>query len=476
VSRVNAFDWPREFPEAMAPTSASAGGFDAVIGNPPWGATFAEQELEYLRLRHRAIIIRMIDSYIYFVHAAFELLNRYGTLGMILPSTVLTQADAAGLRNYLLAHSQLRAIVNLGQGVFGRHVLNTSAIVIADSGDQQPKPGSSLFVGDLRDASTEEKRLGLLNLPTMPSQAWTGLVTGDSMCTFFTLRLPAVALLHRLRSRFAPFQDVLEGEIQRGVSPDLAEAFVVAHKIAQEERLEEAVLRPLVLGKDIARYGQLASDHYLIYLTRNDDVRKYPRVKEHLDAFKSKITCREVADGKHPWFSLHRPRNPNIFLAPKFVGLTTSRRICVAVDETIGYYATDALYLFSTKPSFSFNQRFVLAVLNSRHFQFLYETAAQGEQRVIPQVKAAKLYDLPFPVPDARNPADVARHDRMGSLVTQMLDLHARLAAEGVPHEKAALQRRIEMTDRQIDALVYELYELTPEEIKVVEGATVDAG
>ena len=58
----------------------------------------------------------------------------------------------------------------------------------------------------------------------------------------------------------------------------------------------------------------------------------------------------------------------------------------------------------------------------------------------------------------------------MVALVTQMLDLHARLSAEGVPHEKAALQRRIEMTDRQIDGLVYELYGLTPEEIAVVEG------
>jgi hypothetical protein len=61
----------------------------------------------------------------------------------------------------------------------------------------------------------------------------------------------------------------------------------------------------------------------------------------------------------------------------------------------------------------------------------------------------------------------------MVALVTQMLDLHKRLAAEGVPHETAALQRRIEMTDRQIDALVYELPagEPTPEEIKVVERA-----
>jgi hypothetical protein len=52
-----------------------------------------------------------------------------------------------------------------------------------------------------------------------------------------------------------------------------------------------------------------------------------------------------------------------------------------------------------------------------------------------------------------------------------MLELHARLAEEGVPHGVAALQRRIEMTDQQIDALVYELHGLTPEEIAMVEGA-----
>lgn len=60
----------------------------------------------------------------------------------------------------------------------------------------------------------------------------------------------------------------------------------------------------------------------------------------------------------------------------------------------------------------------------------------------------------------------------MVALVTQILDLHARLAAEGVPHEKPLLQQQIALTDRQIDRLVYDLYgrTLTGEEIAVVEG------
>ncbi len=79
------------------------------------------------------------------------------------------------------------------------------------------------------------------------------------------------------------------------------------------------------------------------------------------------------------------------------------------------------------------------------------------------------IEQLPIRTIDFTNPADVARHDRMVSLVTQMLDLHARLAAEGVPHEKAGLQRRIDQTDKQIDRPVYELCGLTEDEIKVVE-------
>ena len=67
------------------------------------------------------------------------------------------------------------------------------------------------------------------------------------------------------------------------------------------------------------------------------------------------------------------------------------------------------------------------------------------------------------------DPDDRARHDRMVALAEQMLDLHRRLPAEQLPHVKDALQHQIEATDRQIDQLVYELYGLSDEEIKIVE-------
>ncbi|MBN1889609.1 MAG: hypothetical protein JW850_16555 [Thermoflexales bacterium] len=78
---------------------------------------------------------------------------------------------------------------------------------------------------------------------------------------------------------------------------------------------------------------------------------------------------------------------------------------------------------------------------------------------------------MPIHPIDFSSPADVARHDQMVQLVERMLDLHKRLAAAQSPHDKTQLQRQIEATDKQIDALVYELYGLTDEEIRIVEGA-----
>jgi type I restriction-modification system DNA methylase subunit len=106
--RVNAFNWEEGFPEVVKT------GFDVVLGNPPWGAAFTEDELEYLRHKNKDIIVRMIDSFMYFVYKGMRLLKTNGRFGMILPDVTLYQNDCHKLREYILDRSNVVCAFNMG--------------------------------------------------------------------------------------------------------------------------------------------------------------------------------------------------------------------------------------------------------------------------------------------------------------------------------------------------------------------------
>jgi hypothetical protein len=90
--------------------------------------------------------------------------------------------------------------------------------------------------------------------------------------------------------------------------------------------------------------------------------------------------------------------------------------------------------------------------------------------RVFAKVRVANIKKIPISTINFSNPQDVARHDHMASIVDQMPILISSSMRPDPPHEQIGLLRQIEATDRQIEALVYKLYELTEEEIKIVEG------
>jgi len=81
------------------------------------------------------------------------------------------------------------------------------------------------------------------------------------------------------------------------------------------------------------------------------------------------------------------------------------------------------------------------------------------------------IEQIPIRTINFSDPADKARHDKMVALVERMLALHKKRAEVKIDHEKNLIEGQIEATDKQIDALVYELYGLTEEEIGIVEGA-----
>ena len=92
--------------------------------------------------------------------------------------------------------------------------------------------------------------------------------------------------------------------------------------------------------------------------------------------------------------------------------------------------------------------------------------------KVFSEIKVVYVKRLPIRTINFDDPVDVARHDRMVSLVDQMLGLNKKLAESNMPQATEMIKRQIEATDRQIDTLVYELYDLTDDEIKIVEQET----
>ena len=244
MKKINAFDWKQGFPEIF-----KQGGFNAVIGNPPWGASLSDEALGYLRKKHGEIIVRMIDTYMYFVHKSGELLKQQGLFGMIIPSTILNQTDMQLLREYLLKNHDLEIVINLGEKVFGSKVLNTSTLLTFIKRKADHK--SDMIAGDVRHFDPEERAIAIENIKSTPKADWIELVSSDNLSSYFTLDISGVKLLKNLASKFISFKDVINDKIQRGISPDYAQAFIVNSKTAKDEKLEETILKPVILGNTL---------------------------------------------------------------------------------------------------------------------------------------------------------------------------------------------------------------------------------
>lgn len=116
------------------------------------------------------------------------------------------------------------------------------------------------------------------------------------------------------------------------------------------------------------------------------------------------------------------------------------------------------------------NPRFLLGILNSKLTRALWLDRFFDQRRTFPKIKGTYLKQLPIRKIDFSDPAEKSVHDQIVQHVDQMLELHQRLDAARTPPEKASVERQIAAADLQIDRLVYDLYGLTEDEIKIVAG------
>jgi hypothetical protein len=208
--------------------------------------------------------------------------------------------------------------------------------------------------------------------------------------------------------------------------------------------------------------GKRGSD---ITTTRSKNARKLLRgedVTRYLITFRG-FCYNPSLSSKKEWKSVDLYECPEKILIRR-----VANNILAALDSQ-SYWTLNTLYTFVPKEGV--NSRYLLGCINSKLLSYYFRIVFLSDDKLFPYLRISQLEKLPVYVPNFSDSADKSRHDRMVELVELMLDLHKRISAAKTEHEKTVLQRQIDATDKQIDNLVYELYNLTEEEIKIVEAA-----
>jgi hypothetical protein len=204
--------------------------------------------------------------------------------------------------------------------------------------------------------------------------------------------------------------------------------------------------------------------NYLIYTYHGIDINKYPAVEQHLRTFKERLTRRAT---KQEWYELQQPQyNFTKYMdQPKIIFPDIATRPRFALDE-VGYYSSNTTYFIPRR------DLYLLGLLNSSLGCFYFKNTCaglEGKNEIYLRFFGQYLEGFPVRTIDTANKTDKARHDKMVSLVDQMLSLNKRLPQVKTDHEKISLQRQIDAVDQQMDQLVYDLYRLTTAEAELIE-------
>jgi hypothetical protein len=286
-------------------------------------------------------------------------------------------------------------------------------------------------------------------------------------------------LIEKLRQSGIPLGQYVDGKIYRGILTGLNEAFVIdavtRERLIEEDERSAELIKPFLAGRDVKRYAEPTRDRFLILIPRGWTREKsrgtkdawkwlqqqYPAITRHLSPFAEAGEKRY--DKGEFWWELRACDYYFEFEKPKVIIPSIVQSASYTYDRT-GFYSNDKTSIIPT------DDLYLIGVLNSKTSDFVMHQIASTKQGGYFEYKPMYVAQLPIRVINFSDPADVARHTRMVGLVEGMLALHKQAAAARLPQDKEMIQRRIQATDAQIDRLVYELYGLTEEEIKIVEG------
>jgi type I restriction-modification system DNA methylase subunit len=457
--RINAFDWKAEFKEIM-----DAGGFDAVIGNPPYvrqeilGDSFKEYAAAHYKVYHG-----VGDLYTYFIERGVGLLKN------------------GGMFSYIVANKWMRA--NYGEPL-RRWLQDKGLMEIIDFGDLPVFSEATTYPCILRlQKGAANSTFSVTQVESLEFQDLQKYVEGKQ----FSVRIGNLdntgwslsneetsALLNRLRTIGIPLGKYVQGKIYYGIKTGLNEAFVINEEKRREliarDKKSADLIKPFLAGRDIKRYQQPVHHNYIIFTRRGIDIKRYPAIERHLSEFREQLEPRPAIKkgkewagrkpGSYKWYEIQDAVDYyKEFEKPKILWPEIAGSARFTFDDK-RLYVNNKLFLI---PS---DDLFLLGLLNSSLLRlFIHNncTGLQGDSYNFSSIFVERTPIMATPEPPMK--------EHICGLVRTMLDRNREAAAARTNQERTTFQRQIDATDKQIDALVYELYGLTEEEIKVVEQA-----
>ena len=459
--RVNPFDWGKAFPQVFA-----QGGFDTVIGNPPYvrQETLGNDKQYYQK--HYQVYAGMADLYSYFIEKGISLLAPGGLFSYIVANKWMRANYGKALRKWLRTKC-IEEITNFGDLPVFENATTYPCIIRVSNNSPHMKPlvtnVKSLEFSSL--AEYVETNSDILDQSKFSEGGW-------SLSSAATQHL-----LEHLKHNSVPLEEYVGGKIYRGVLTGLNEAFVIdletRKRLIAEDSKSAELIKPFLIGRDIKRYESPVNKSFLIIIPKGWTKQKsnnnsnawkwfqnnYPAIASHLANFERKANARQ--DKGDYWWELRACKYYSEFKKPKII----YPNICKAPEftlETSGSYSNQKCFIIPQ------NDPYLLGIFNSKIMMCFFKTTIPKLRGDFYEPGFVFMKNFPVHTIDFANPTDITRHERVVALVERMLALHKRNPI--TPQEEERLQREIQSTDAEIDRLVYELYDLTPEEIKIVEG------
>jgi hypothetical protein len=426
-NRINVFDWDGEdgFPEIM-----KSGGFDVVIGNPPYGYMIAEQEQEYFSATYQHQDYQK-DLYLLFLERCIgTIVADHGLFGMIIPNPWLTNLLQRNIRKFILSQTEIREIVHFTFKVFSKATVDTEIVILQRRSPARDSESIVRVVDSIECLIASPPRFKSIRHKQAKWQQRDGEVINiflgpaeEALAAKCSQNTESLESLCDINVGIKPYQ-VGKGNPPQNRHTVDTRPFDADHKVTDQ-------YRPYLRGADISRYTV------------------------------APIESRFLRYG--PW--LAEPRPAANFDAPEKIIMRQTGDSLVAALDIKQFLCLNNMHVLVPK-SENPHLGYLLALINSRLMNWYYHTLNPEVGEALAEVKRTNVAKLPILVPAE----DDKRYTKAIVLCSAMLDL-CNGQSSRANHERTVTKRQIEATDRQIDKLVYDLYSLTQDEIAIVESS-----